>query len=38
VQWDAVGVVSGVYVVRLTAEADGAAPASVRRSVVRVGR
>ena len=38
VQWDAAGVASGVYVVRLTAEADGAAPASVRRSVVRVGR
>ena len=34
----AAGVASGVYVVRLTTEADGAAPASVRRSVVRVGR
>ncbi|PAP75648.1 alpha/beta hydrolase-fold protein [Rubrivirga marina] len=38
VRWNARGVASGVYVVRLTTEADGAAPASVRRSVVRVGR
>ena len=38
VQWEAGGVASGVYVVRLTTGADGAAPASVRRSVVRVGR
>ena len=32
--WDARGAAPGVYVVRLTAEADGAAPASARRTVV----
>ena len=38
VQWEVGGIASGVYVVRLTSDADGAAPVSVRRSVVRVGR
>ena len=36
--WDARGVASGVYVVRLTTAPDGRAPATVRQSVVRVGR